>query len=59
MITKEDAWAYRLILDREPERGEVVGCYAAETADIGDLRRAFLGSAEVSGRLGNLERFGW
>jgi len=38
--------AYRFILGREPENAEVVAAHQRRAADLADLRRGFIGSAE-------------
>ncbi len=50
-------WAYRLILNREPESEQAIqdGCRAD---DLGALRRAFLGSQEYSSQSGEVHTVG-
>lgn len=50
-------WAYRLLLDREPESEAVVQSYAA-TPDAGALRHIFLNSDEYRAKNGDEYRIG-
>src|ERR1700704_2356471 len=46
-LTREHVvWAYRLLLDREPESEEVIGPKLAGSADTAELRRHLMTSAE-------------
>ena len=46
-LTREHVvWAYRLLLDREPESEDVLGPKLAGSRDTGDLRRHLMTSAE-------------
>ena len=47
-LTREHVvWAYRLMLDREPESEDVIGPKLAGSRDTGELRRHLMTSAEV------------
>src|SRR5712671_2327873 len=50
-LTREHVvWAYRLLLDREPESEEVIGPKLAGSRDTAELRRHLMTSAEFQQR---------
>ena len=52
MVTSEDVvYAYRLLLDREPENADVVAHYASQVSNFRELRELFINSAEFREKL--------
>ena len=50
-LTREHVvWAYRLLLDREPESEDVIGSKLAGSRDTGELRRHLMTSAEFQNK---------